>query len=68
MFLVVCDQLTVMWWRHQVIFVSSQWPVMGSFDVFFGVRLKKRLNSVGVGDLRRHSAHCDDWIGSAFLG
>ena len=37
-----------------------QRPVMRSFDVFFDLRLNKRLSKNGeAGDLRRHRAHYD---------
>ena len=35
----------------------TQRPVTRSFDVFFDLRLKKRLSDAG--DLRRHRAHHD---------
>ena len=38
----------------------SQWLVTQSFDVFFDLRLKKRLSKrVDAGDLRRYRAHYD---------
>ena len=38
----------------------SQGPEMGSFDVFFDLRLKKgSVNNRVAGDLRRHCAHYD---------
>ena len=39
----------------------TQRPVARSFDVFFDLRLNKRLskNNREAGDLRRHRAHCD---------
>ena len=38
----------------------TQMPVMRSFDVFFGLRLNKRLsNNREAGDLRRHRGHYD---------
>ena len=38
----------------------AQRPVTRSFDVFFDLRLNKRMsNSRDAGDLRRHRAHYD---------
>ena len=38
----------------------TQRPVTRSFDIFFDVRLNKRLrNTREAGDLRRHRAHYD---------
>ena len=37
----------------------SQRPVTRSFDVFFDLRLNKRLNNLDAGDLSRHRAHYD---------
>ena len=37
----------------------SQMPVTKSFDVFFDLRLNKRLSNREAVDLRRHRAHCD---------
>ena len=38
----------------------SQRPVIWSFDIFFDLRLNKRLrNNRDAGDLRRHDAHYD---------
>ena len=37
----------------------SQKPVTRSFDVFFDLRLNKRLNNREAGDPRRHRAHYD---------
>ena len=38
----------------------AQRPVTRSFDVFFDLRLNKRLSDNGeAGDLRRHRAHYD---------
>ena len=37
----------------------AQRPVRRSFDVFFDLRLNKRLNNREAGDLRRHRAHYD---------
>ena len=34
-------------------------PVTRSFDVFFDLRLNKRLSKRVAGDLRRHRAHYD---------
>ena len=36
-----------------------QRPVTQNFDVFFDLRLNKRVNNHGAGDLRRHRAHYD---------
>ena len=41
---------------------SAQRPVMRSFDVFFDMRLNKRLRKINnreAGDLRRYRVHCD---------
>ena len=38
---------------------SSQKPVTQSFDVFFDLRLNKRVNNREAGDLRRYRAHYD---------
>ena len=39
---------------------SAQRPVTWSFDVFFDLRLNKRLRNNGeAGDLRRHRVHYD---------
>ena len=37
----------------------SQKPVTQSFDVFFDLRLNKRLSKREAGDLIRHRAHYD---------
>ena len=38
----------------------AQRPVKRGFDVFFDLRLNKRLsNNREAGDLRRYHAHCD---------
>ena len=37
----------------------SQRPVTLGFDVFFDLRLNKRLSKHEAGDLRRHRAHYD---------
>ena len=37
----------------------SQRPVTRSFDVFFDLRLIKRMNNREAGDLRRHRAYYD---------
>ena len=38
----------------------TQRPVTGNFDVFFDLRLNKRLvNNGEAGDLRRHHVHYD---------
>ena len=59
------------WWRHQIKTFSAllvicagefpaQGPVTRSFDVFFDLRLNKRLSKQSwAGDLRRHRAHYD---------
>ena len=62
------------WWRHQMAAllalyadnslvtgeVSWQRPVTQTFDVFFDLRLNKRLsNNRDAGDLRRHRVHYD---------
>ena len=40
--------------------IPAQSPVTRSFDVFFDLRLNKRLSKHGeAGDLRRHRAHFD---------
>ena len=42
--------------------LPAQRPVTRSFDVFFDLRLNKRLSKQwwgGAGDLRRHHAHDD---------
>ena len=36
-----------------------QRPVTQSFDVFFDLRLNKRVNNLEAGDLRRHHGHYD---------
>ena len=45
-------------------FIGHRWisvtrPVTRSFDVFFGLRLNKRVNNREAGDLRCHCAHYD---------
>ena len=43
---------------HQ--WIPSQRPVTRNFDIFYDLRLKKRLsNNPDAGDLRRHRAHYD---------
>ena len=37
----------------------AQRPVTRSFDVFFDLRLNKRLNNRKAGDLRRYPTHYD---------
>ena len=37
----------------------TQRPVTRSFDVFFDLRLNKRLSHREAGDSRRHRTHCD---------
>ena len=37
----------------------AQRPVTRSFDVFFDLRLNKRVNNREAGGLRRHRAHYD---------
>ena len=37
----------------------AQRPVTRSFDIFFDLRLNKRLSIREAGDLRRHRAHYD---------
>ena len=39
----------------------APWPVTRSLDVFFGLRLNKRLSNGETGDLRRHRAHYVLW-------
>ena len=51
-------------WRHDVVIkwkhFPRYWPATRSFDVFFDLRLNKRLNKQSRGWwLRRHRAHCD---------
>ena len=48
----------------------SQRPVTHSFDVFFDLRLNKRLSKKNseTGDLRRHRAHYDVNVMKLFLG
>ena len=38
---------------------STQRPVTRSFDVFFDLRLNKRLSKKPAGDLRHYCVHCD---------
>ena len=46
---------------------SAQRPVTRSFDVFFDLRLNKRLsNNRGAGDLKHHRAHYDVTVMQAF--